>query len=81
MVPAVQSSKKIIIRDIEIKNKLTITRGEVGRGNRVGRVSGTCIKDTLTKPKWGRIKGGKWGWLRLGGSGGRKMKTPILERQ
>ena len=25
--------------------------------------SGTSIKDTWTKPKRGRIKGGKWGWL------------------
>ena len=25
--------------------------------------SGTSIKDTWTKPKGGRIKGGKWGWL------------------
>ena len=25
--------------------------------------SGTLIKDTWTKPKEGRIKGGKWGWL------------------
>ena len=26
-----------------------------------------CIKDTWIKPKWGRIKGGKWGELGLGG--------------
>ena len=25
------------------------------------------IKDTWTKPKGGRIKGGKWGWLAWGG--------------
>ena len=25
--------------------------------------SGTCIKDTWTKPNGGRTKGGKWGWL------------------
>ena len=24
--------------------------------------SGTCTKDTWTKPKWGRIKGGELGW-------------------
>ena len=29
--------------------------------------SGTCIKDTLTRPKVGMIKGGKWGWLGWGG--------------
>ena len=28
--------------------------------------SGTYIKDTWTKPKQGRIKGGRWGWLRWG---------------
>ena len=33
--------------------------------------SGTTIKDTWTKPRWGGSKGGKWGWLaRGGGSGG-----------
>ena len=26
-------------------------------------LSGTCIKDTWTKPKGARIKGGKWGRL------------------
>ena len=29
--------------------------------------SGTCIKDTWTKPKEGRIEGGRWGWLGWGG--------------
>ena len=28
--------------------------------------SGTSIKDTWTKPKWGRVKAGKWGWLGWG---------------
>ena len=32
--------------------------------------SGTSIKDTWTKPKRGRIEGGRWGWLGSGGSGG-----------
>ena len=26
-------------------------------------LSGTIIKDTWTKPKMGRNKGGRWGWL------------------
>ena len=26
----------------------------------------TRIKDTWTKPKGGRIRGGRWGWLGLG---------------
>ena len=28
---------------------------------------GTCIKDLWTKPKEGRIEGGRWGWLGWGG--------------
>ena len=39
--------------------------GERGKGHH-----GACIKDTWTKPKWGRIEGGWWGWLGWGGSGG-----------
>ena len=34
-------------------------------GKREG-FSGKCIKDTWTKPKGGRIKGGTWGWLGRG---------------
>ena len=46
-------------------------------------MSGTCIKDTWTKPKGGRIEGERWGWLRLGGavSGGGEMETTVLEQQ
>ena len=64
-------------RDIEIKNKLTITKGEVGGnfgGIRQKRCQGTCIKDTWTKPRWGRIKGGKLGWLGLGSMVGGKWR-------
>ena len=28
------------------------------------------MKDTGTEPKWGRIEGGRWGWLKCGVSGG-----------
>ena len=55
-----------ITRDIEIKSKLTVARGEVGedkRGEKGRGCQGTCIKDTWTKPKEGRFKGGRWGWL------------------
>ena len=46
----------------------TVTRGEMGddNGGRMG-CQGTCIKDTWTKPKGDRIKGGRWGWLGWGG--------------
>ena len=43
--------------------------------------SGTYIKDTRTKPNRGSIKGGKWGWLGWGVSGGGKMETIVLEQQ
>ena len=39
-------------------------RGDNGGEGRKGEVfSGICMKDTWTKPKVGRIKGGKSGWL------------------
>ena len=67
---------------IEIKNKLTITRGERGRDNRGwGKEKGhqrTCIEDTWTKPKVGRREGGRWGWMGEG-SGEGKMETTVLE--
>ena len=49
------------------------------RGRREG-FSAICIKDTWTKPKGGRIKGGKWGWLLWGGVVRGKMETTVLEQ-
>ena len=44
-------------------------------GEKGGRVvKETYIKDTWTKPKRGRIKGGRWGWLGLGGVVGGKWR-------
>ena len=58
---------------MEIKNKLTVTRGEVGGDNGGGEDhQGTCIKDTWTKPKGGRIEGG------AGGVMGRKWRQWYL---
>ena len=57
-----QASK--ITRDMEIKNNLTVTRGEVGgdNGGKRGKGhQGTCIKDTWRKPNEGSIEGGSWG--------------------
>ena len=52
-----QISKQNITRDIEIKNKVTVTRGE-GTCHQ-----GTCIKDTWTKPRGvGSRVGGRYGW-------------------
>ena len=50
---------------------MTVTGGE-GEGitGRKGEgLSGTYIKDTRTKPKRGRIMGGKWRWLGWGENG------------
>ena len=38
-----------------------------------------CIKDMRTTPKWGRIEGGRWDWLRWEGLGG--IKTTVLGQQ
>ena len=60
---------------------MTVTRGEVGRDNGRKRgkcCQGTCIKDPRTKPKEGRIDGGKGGWL-WGGDDEEKMETTVLE--
>ena len=46
-------------------------------GGRGKGCQGTCIKDPWTKPKLGRIEGGKWG----GWGGGEKIKTTVLEQQ
>ena len=61
-----KTRKQNITRDIEIKNKLTVTRGWRERdngGNKGKGHQGTCIKDTWTKPKGGQIQDGRWGWV------------------
>ena len=63
-----QASKQNITRNIEIKNKVTVTRVD-GRitGERRGRVvGGTGIKDPWRKSKGVRIQGGRWGWVGQG---------------
>ena len=54
---------------MKIKNQVTAPRGEVGgdKGRKRGKsCQGTCIKDTWTKPKGGRIEGGRWGCMGVG---------------
>ena len=66
------SNYRPYFKNLEIKNKLTVTRGEVGRGSWWGKregFSGTTIKDTWTKLKGGGIRGGRWGWLEWSGGG------------
>ena len=78
-----QTSKQNITRDIDIKNKLTVARGEVREdngGERREGCQGPSIKDTWTKPKEGigsRVGYGD-GW---GGGGVGKMETTVLELQ
>ena len=39
----------------------------MGNGGKKGKdCQGTCIKDPWTKPKVGRIEGGRWGWVGQG---------------
>ena len=43
-----------------------MTRRERGGDNGAKKgedCQGTYIKGTWTKPKWGRIEGGRWGWV------------------
>ena len=67
---------------MEIKNKLTVTRGVGGRGQgrkkREGSSPRTCIKDP-----WPRTMGAGRGLIvgRTGESNGGKMGTIVIEQQ
>ena len=64
-----QASKQNITRDIEIKNKLTVTRGEREGITRVEKEevsSRNRYKGHMDKAKGGRFKGGRWGWVGRG---------------
>ena len=81
-----KANKQNVTRDIEIKNKLTVTREEVGGDNGWGAGGegkghhGKCIKDPWRKPKGvGLMVGGKDGGA--GRSGGGEMGTTVLEQQ
>ena len=76
-----RNSKQNLTRDIDIKNNLSVTRGEVGEENgfKGGKgCQGTYINNTWTKPKGGRIKGGTWGWVGQGDMVGRKWRQLYL---
>ena len=73
-----QISKSNITRDIEIKNKLTVTRRNNGK-KRGESHQGTSIKDPWAKPNEGRIEGGRWEWLRWQGVVGGKWKELYLK--
>ena len=69
--------KQNITRDIDKKNKLTVTRGDNG-GRKVKGHQGTCIKDPRTKPKGGGIDGRRWEWVGPGTVVGGKWKQLYL---
>ena len=76
-----QASKQNITRDIEIKNKLTVTRGAREGITRVEKEevsSRNRYKGHMDKAKGG--ESGRWGWLGVGSSG-EKMETSVLEQQ
>ena len=61
----------------------TVIRGEMGVGNGGKRMK-VCrnnYEGHMDKTKGGGIRGGRWGWLGWGRSGGRKMQTTVLEQQ
>ena len=76
-----KTSKQNITRDIEIKNNLTVTRGEVecdkwGKGKRVFR---NYYKGYIDKIK-GEGGGGGGRWVQLGGwRDGEKRHTTVIE--
>ena len=56
----------------------------MGAGKKRKRFSGISIKDTWTKPKKVRMKGGRWGWLGWGewwGEGYLNNNKKILKKK
>ena len=75
-----KTSKQNISRDIEIKNKLTVTKGARGEdnGGEGEGFSGTTIKDTWTKPRGSEIREGRLKWSGLGWGIGGKCRPLYL---
>ena len=67
-------------RDIEIKNNLTVTRGEVGGGNggTEGRVVRNMYKGHMDKAKRGRFEGERQGSMEPGAEVGWKWRQMYL---
>ena len=67
---------------MEIKNKLTVTRGEVGGRNGEGEgFSRNNYKGHVDKAKGVWERGWKVGMAGVGWSGRGKMETTVLEQQ
>ena len=67
---------------MEMKNKLTMTRGDGDNKGKRGKLQDTCIKDPWTNTMGGR-EDCMWevGVHREGKSNGRKMVTTVTEQQ
>ena len=71
-----EKSKQNITRDIEVKNNLTIARGE-GEGTVRRRVFRNYYKEHMDKTKReGGSRGRRWVWLGWGREVGRKCRQP-----
>ena len=77
-----QTSKENITRDIEIKNKLTVTRGEWGgvNGKKGEGSSGNMYKGHMDKAKGGGDRGEE-AYMGRAGEWCRNMETIVLEQQ
>ena len=77
------TSKQNITRDIEIKNKLAVTTGEVGGDNREKEevLSRNMYNGHMDKAKVGLDRGWEVGMAGVGGSGGgKKENNPRTEK-
>ena len=75
-----EKSKQNITRDIEVKNNLTIARGEGGRDSGGEGFSGNTIKDTWTKARGGWKQGREVGLAGVGWREGEKMQTIVIQQ-
>ena len=61
------TEKELGLFCVAVDNRIRIigknSRKQWGVGEKGEGLSGTCVKDTWTKPKWGRIECGRAGWL------------------
>ena len=73
-----QTSRENRTRNVEIKNKLTVTREERGKKGKCHQ--GTCVEDPWTKPTGGRIEGGRWELVGQGKLLGGKWRQLLLEQ-
>ena len=75
--------KQNITKDIEIENRLTLTRGERG-GDYRGKGQRVCrnnYKGHMDNNKGGGNRGGRWGWVGQRGMVGGKWRQLCLNNK